>query len=337
MENPALPVPDESPIRCAYSGVMRPKRDMVRIGEHWIALEQKDAYVQFIQQGGAINETTQPVETPANVSLVALLSTAWKLYKGNFWLITALHISVWAPCNLLSGYIESHHLIKDTLTASYRLGQWMDMLFGVVAVAAVIHVVRTAWAGQRSTYSGALRFGLSRWFVMFRAHFLVMLATFMGFVLLIVPGFLMMMRSVFVPSFILDQDESATDSINSSWHLAKGYFWRIFGFSILVEVVTVLPGMILMFAASLAEGLLEEFVESPLVVEQFWLLDWVAESLGGVTMAFTTVFFFVFYKALCSQSETPGDGVSNNAPRLFTRLPVKSPFPPVPNSGNLPP
>jgi membrane-anchored glycerophosphoryl diester phosphodiesterase (GDPDase) len=196
--------------------------------------------------------------------------------------------------------MEAHHLIKDTLAASWRANQWMEVLFGGLATCAIIHVIQKALDGQSSNFWEAIGFSLKKWFTLILAAFLLNLITVIGFILLVIPGVLMSVRGVFMISYIVDQNQSARDSIDSSWQLAKGHFWRILGYSLVVAAGALLPMTVLMFTVGITQAYLEEVIESEMVIDQFWLLDWIAESLGSITFAFLPVFYFIFYRGLRS-------------------------------------
>ena len=291
---------DQTFVRCAYSGQSKPLNEMVQVGEHWIAEEHKNSYVQFIQQGGELQKIESAIDAPTSLNFTALFSAAWSLYKKHFWLLTSLYLTIWLPCNFLTSYMEAHELIKDTLAASWRANQWMEVLFGGLATGAIMHVIKKALDGQSSNYWEALGFSLKKWFTLILAAFLLNLITVIGFILLVVPGVLMSVRGVFMISYIVDQNQSARDSIDSSWQLAKGHFWRILGYLLVVAVGALLPMTVLMFTLGIVQASLEEVIESEIVIEQFWLLDWIAESLGSITFAFLPVFYFVFYRGLRS-------------------------------------
>ena len=273
---------------------------MVQVGEHWIAEEHKDSYVQFIQQGGELQKMEGAIEKPTSLNFTALFLAAWSLYKKHFWLLTSLYLTIWLPCNFLTSYMEAHHLIKDTLAASWRANQWMEVLFGGLATCAIIHVIQKALDGQSSNFWEAIGFSLKKWFTLILAAFLLNLITVIGFILLVIPGVLMSVRGVFMISYIVDQNQSARDSIDSSWQLAKGHFWRILGYSLVVAAGALLPMTVLMFTVGITQAYLEEVIESEMVIDQFWLLDWIAESLGSITFAFLPVFYFIFYRGLRS-------------------------------------
>ncbi len=68
--------------------------------------------------------------------------------------------------------------------------------------------------------------------------------TFLGFILLIIPGFIVMTRLSMTTLLILDKNLSGRQAVKESWRLTKGYSWKIFGFliiSFILIVISILP------------------------------------------------------------------------------------------------
>lgn len=61
------------------------------------------------------------------------------------------------------------------------------------------------------------------------AGIVVGLLTMLGFVLLVVPGLVLMVSLLFTVVYIADQDENFINAMRDSWGLALGNRWRLFG------------------------------------------------------------------------------------------------------------
>lgn len=70
------------------------------------------------------------------------------------------------------------------------------------------------------------------------ANLVVGIATFVGFVLLVVPGIFLMVSFAFVVFAIAVEDRRLVGSLRRSWALARGNRWRLAGLLLLVGVVT---------------------------------------------------------------------------------------------------
>lgn len=65
------------------------------------------------------------------------------------------------------------------------------------------------------------------------ANLIVVALAIIGFVMLIVPGIIVLVRLSFVPFLVMDKDLEPMQAVERSWQLTKGHGWRIFGMAIL--------------------------------------------------------------------------------------------------------
>jgi len=70
--------------------------------------------------------------------------------------------------------------------------------------------------------------------------------TFIGFILLIIPGIIFSIRLQFVTYLIVDKKLPPVEAIKKSWEMTKGSAWNLFFFGILLFLVNVLGAMLLL-------------------------------------------------------------------------------------------
>lgn len=98
--------------------------------------------------------------------------------------------------------------------------------------------------------AGLLSRGASGGFgVYFGASFLSGLGMLAGFVLLLVPGLILMVRWSAAFALVVSEDESAGNALGESWAMTRGNFWPIFA-AMLVGLVPLLA-IVIGFSASL--------------------------------------------------------------------------------------
>ncbi|MBM4247351.1 MAG: hypothetical protein FJ148_26775 [Deltaproteobacteria bacterium] len=71
-----------------------------------------------------------------------------------------------------------------------------------------------------------------------------------GFVLLVVPGFLAMVRLAWVPYLVTDEGLDAIGAVRASWERTRGYGWTIFGIFVLA-IPIVLVGFLLLVVGAI--------------------------------------------------------------------------------------
>lgn len=70
--------------------------------------------------------------------------------------------------------------------------------------------------------------------------------TFIGFILLIIPGIIFSIRLQYVPYLIVDKNLPPVEAIKKSWEMTKRNTWNLFFFGILLFLVNVLGAILLL-------------------------------------------------------------------------------------------
>lgn len=70
--------------------------------------------------------------------------------------------------------------------------------------------------------------------------------TFIGFILLIIPGIIFSIRLQYVPYLIVDKNLPPVEAVKKSWKMTKGNTWNLFFFGILLFLVNVLGAILLL-------------------------------------------------------------------------------------------
>jgi hypothetical protein len=78
------------------------------------------------------------------------------------------------------------------------------------------------------------------------ANLIVVALTVIGFVLLIVPGIIVLCRLVFVPLLVMDKDLEPMQAVERSWQMTRGHGWKVFGMGILSFFILI-GGVIVFF------------------------------------------------------------------------------------------
>ena len=117
----------------------------------------------------------------------------------------------------------------------------------------------------------------------FGASFLGGLGILLGFVFLIVPGLILMVRWSAAFALVLSEDESAGDALGASWEITRGNFWPIFA-ALLVGLVPLVVFVVLVGAGLGFSG---------------WTADATVEAvLAGVAANFIGTLYSAFSTAV---------------------------------------
>jgi len=78
------------------------------------------------------------------------------------------------------------------------------------------------------------------------ANLITVALVIMGFILLIIPGIIILCRLVFVSYLVMDKGLEPIRAIEESWKMTRGHGWTIFGLAI-ISFFIFIAGLILLF------------------------------------------------------------------------------------------
>lgn len=236
-----FPGTGSAPLLCAFSGGLFPAAQMVRIGEHWIAEEHKDACVQFLQQGGGLPRVMDGHHPMAPPRLSTALGAGFPLMWRALPAMLFVQAAIWIPCNLFYSYMSYEILGEEDFAGSFKLSSTLQLWFGIIADAGCIHALGVAASGGRPHLAATLGAGLRHWPRMWVMTLLSGLATLLGLLLLLLPGLMLMVRFHFAPCFIVEEKSSSTAALRRSYDLSKGRFWQVSALLLLSVVLLIVP------------------------------------------------------------------------------------------------
>src|SRR5215470_4226186 len=173
--------------------------------------------------------------------LSGVLNEAWALYKRFFSHFIAISFVIYLVIAIVTALL--------TLAAG-NWGSfigWLLSLFGLFLLqAALVKAVQDVRDGRvdldlRGTLSAALPFVGA----VAGASILASIAIAIGFVLLIVPGLILLtFLSLIVPCIVIG-GSGAMDSFSRSWQTVRGYAWNVFGTIVLVVLIWIAAEIVL--------------------------------------------------------------------------------------------
>ena len=221
---------------------------------------------------------TPEYHSPAEFRVGSVLSRSIEVMFGNFLPFFLIGVIANIPA-LLFAWIDQGH----------RAGlAWipivLSVLLSALCQAMVVYGTFQALRGRRVSPTESIARGLQRLGPVVIASFVVGLLTIVGFILLIVPGFIAItMLSVTLPACVVER-LGPIESISRSSGLTEGYRWPIFGALIVVSLVGVVIG-----------ATLGAMLHAP---EFTQVLAGVQLVVGGVTTSFNAVLAAIIYHDL---------------------------------------
>jgi hypothetical protein len=193
-----------------------------------------------------------------------LIDAAVRLYRLEWKMLMAIvavivvpvtFLEVWAP-QLLIGNIGA------AIPPSDAFGQLLALSLILVAVqflivqpflvAAVARAAVDIYLGEPVTIGGTYRYALRRSRSILWITILTALATLLGFILLIIPGIIVLVRLTVAPAALVVEGHRGSSALRRSWRLTKGFFWRTLGTLLLSGVIAAIVSGIISIPGELA-------------------------------------------------------------------------------------
>jgi hypothetical protein len=116
------------------------------------------------------------------------------------------------------------------------------VFIGLLLTGAIAWAVARILVGREPDISDCYRNGYRRIWSILLVAVLSALAIGAGFILFVIPGFIVLTRlSVAIPAVVIEQ-RKGTDALGRSWNLVKGFGWPVFGAGIVNGILTAIGG-----------------------------------------------------------------------------------------------
>jgi hypothetical protein len=182
--------------------------------------------------------------------LTGVLTEAWALYRkyaAHFLLIAFV-------IYLITGIVVG--LLSLAGRAGIGIGALISFIASFVVQTSLIKAVQDVRDGRVDLDLGqTVRAALPYLLPVIGASILAGIAVTIGFILLIVPGLILLTFWCLIVPFIVVGGSGALASFGNSWRTVRGYAWRVFGTYVLVFLILIafiiVVGLILAFLHSL--------------------------------------------------------------------------------------
>lgn len=180
----------------------------------------------------------------------SLIRNVWRVYRQHFVPIVLTFFLPTFPLLLLAQMVRtSSEGLALAATFAY-----MVMLFvasGALTVTLADICLGTMPTMQRS-FACVLR--NRTWLKLLRTGLLVGVLTWLGILLLVLPGMWFAMRSLFSSTIVVLEGRSGRDAVRRSFALTRGQFWRLSGLLSLVALLSFVFLFVVGFVAGLVGG-----------------------------------------------------------------------------------
>jgi hypothetical protein len=212
-----------------------------------------------------------------------ILSETFRLLVRHFDLFTLIALTVWLPGHLFINYLDFFAASKgpaDAAARSFRVAILLESIFGPLVVAATLAALLSIKQGQSPRYLAAMRWAFILWPRLFLARLVASVIVLAGFIALVVPGVMLLVRLAFVDALVVLDGVPLRQALRVSNAMTEGrragIFWT--GGFLFAAVISMAA------ALSALAGLAEHFVVQVLV-----------DCVIAVTQTVFTIAMFLFY------------------------------------------
>jgi hypothetical protein len=181
-------------------------------------------------------------------SAVEIIDAAFSVYRSNFATLAAISLILLGPFQVVGVLVGG------------TLGSVISMLSGFlspIVVGATVAVVSDAMHGRPISLASAFGQIAGRWGTLALVAFVQGLLTFLGFLLLLVPGVIAMCWTFAAPMTVVVEGLNDTSgAIGRSRQLARGQFWHILGTLVLSWIIV----FVLLMATAFGIGMVGNLV-----------------------------------------------------------------------------
>jgi hypothetical protein len=219
------------------------------------------------------------------LSLGEILDLSFTLYRRHFGPLAVVVLVCSAAPFVLGLYLVAAGgmLSNLPLLLCYIL---LFVVLSSVATAATVYIVSESYLGTGLSAAEALARAAPLLGQVVLCSVLFGLAVGLGFLLLIVPGVVLLCGLVLsTPALVLEPGSTATDALRRSWVLTRGSKWRIFALLATVTVLVYLP-------STAVEGIVTLFLPAPAGSGQPAAASWLLRPLlSGLVQMFVYPLF----------------------------------------------
>jgi hypothetical protein len=221
-------------------------------------------------------------------------SEAFRIYKENAANLLLIVAVVVVPLTLVSAVIVQ----TGTTIVGLLVGAAIGIIIWAVLQAAILRGAAQATIGDTVDIEASYRWGLARFGSVLLVALLVGIVVAVGFLLLIIPGFIFLVfLSVSEPALIVE-NRRGTEAMSRSWNLVRGHFWHAL---VVILVAAIITGVI--------QGILSA------IGGDNWFVAWIFTAIAQIiTAPFTALVTVLLYLDLRARSE------ALTAERLRTEL-----------------
>lgn len=210
-----------------------------------------------------------------------ILAGAIKLYGAHWATFMGLVTVVVIPLGLLQALVGTPPALRGAASGpAIALEAIEGLLVFAVVKPAMAKTAADAYLGEPTRIATTYRYAAPLIGSLLWVAVLTGLAVLGGFILLLIPGILLLVRFHFALIVLVVEGKRGTQAMRRSWRLVTGSSWRVLGIVLLVQLITTVAALILAAPFAIAE-----VVTAPGVVPEASTFTIIGDVLTSVLIA----------------------------------------------------
>jgi hypothetical protein len=213
----------------------------------------QDAQATYPGAGPVPRERPLPLR---QMGVGEIVDAAVRLYRRDFLALLAIVAFVLVPITFVQlwvtqtivgavGAVPSQEAAFQFLGVGLVIFAIQFLIVQPFLVAAITRAAADAYLGERVGIGRTYRFALSRLPGILWITIISSITILIGFILLIIPGVIALVRLSLAPPVLVVEDVRGTKAIGRSWRLTKGHFWRLLALLLLSTLIASVGALII--------------------------------------------------------------------------------------------
>lgn len=246
------------------------------------------------------------------LSFGEILDGAFTLLRRNFSAFFAMALLPQIPIVLF--WLIAPALIDPVsegdvfLSAAPLLLSPYSIFASLLIMGALTHAADVAYAGDSPRIGASLGRGLRRFLPLLAVSVLAWMAMFLGFLLLVVPGLIVIAMFFAAYAAVVIENRGPLDALGRSRRLSKGARMRILGVICIALLITYLPVIAMWTFAGVSIGIGAALSAATAAGASVWLMSLMQAAtiaVGAVTMPFLIIVTVLLYYDRRARTEAP--------------------------------
>ena len=230
------------------------------------------------------------------------LIDSWSFFNNHIVAISAIVLPIVVPVEIITALYQYFATSEEFGLSEqiFPMSLWL-LSYPLYAVGIVFYMASIV-SGEMSDTRTLWRLGIKFWVPYIVLTIIIMITVLFGFMLLIIPGIILVVRYAFSEFDLLLNQSKPLDALKNSWASTKEYMWVILGGYVVITIVLYAP---LYLVSSL-------FDESSI---SYFVFDTVTNVAYSVLEILYTIFAFRVYVLGGEQhNQSLNQTGANNAP-----------------------